>query len=259
MSAGTERFCDLEVSTSSLQEIVRDLTGPLTTGRRRKVIMCLNPHSFVVSRKDGLFRRALQSADYLLPDGTGIITASRILGGSVKGRIAGFDIFMSLSEEYNCRGSKSFYFLGGSEDTLGKIRSMMKKRFPNIGIAGTYSPPFRELTEEENRQIVMRINDSRPTVLWVSMTAPKQEKWIYEHADRLDTDIIGAIGAAFDFFAGTKKRAPHFLMRMNLEWLGRLAMEPRRMWKRTFISAPLFLFYVIRDRFRRGKFLLSDK
>jgi N-acetylglucosaminyldiphosphoundecaprenol N-acetyl-beta-D-mannosaminyltransferase len=130
----------------------------------------------------------------------------------------------------------------------------MNKYFPSVKVVGTYSPPFKDVfSEDDNEKMVRSINQVRPDVLWVGMTAPKQEKWIYEHMDKLDISLACAIGAVFDFYAETKGRAPEWVRRLGLEWLPRLINEPVRLFKRNFISSPLFLFYVFKQKFSQAE------
>jgi N-acetylglucosaminyldiphosphoundecaprenol N-acetyl-beta-D-mannosaminyltransferase len=214
-------------------------------------LACLNPHSAAIARNDIDFDEALKAADYLVPDGAGIVLASRILGGGIRERITGSDVFRGVNEAMNSRGQGSCFFLGSSEEILARIREKMVKDFPNVEVLGTYSPPFKdEFTEEENRLMIEAVNMAKPDVLWVGMTAPKQEKWIYKNKDKLNVKFIAAVGGVFDFYSGNIKRNEYpWFLEHCLEWLPRLIQEPGRLWKRTFISAPLFLFLVLKQKF----------
>jgi N-acetylglucosaminyldiphosphoundecaprenol N-acetyl-beta-D-mannosaminyltransferase len=182
-----------------------------------------------------------------------VVYASRLLGGSIRSRTTGTDVFLDVSRALNDVGGSCF-FLGSTEETLAKIRAQMAARFPNVRIAGTYSPPFRpEFTSEDNRQMIEAINEAAPDVLWVGLTAPKQEKWIFEHRDELAVNFAGPIGAAFDFFVGNIKRAGPTMQNMGLEWLPRLLQEPKRLWRRTFVSGPKFLLRTLRYRAARTR------
>jgi N-acetylglucosaminyldiphosphoundecaprenol N-acetyl-beta-D-mannosaminyltransferase len=214
-------------------------------------LACLNPHSAQMAMPDPA-AEALKAADVLIPDGVGIVLASRILGGGIRERITGSDIFLELSRRLNDRGGASYFFLGSTQETLAAIETKLAGEFPGIRFAGAYSPPFKEVfSEEKNRAMIEAVNQAAPDVLWVGMTAPKQEKWIYHNKDRLNVKFIGAIGAVFDFYAGTVKRPPPWFLDHGLEWLPRLLGEPRRLWKRMFVSAPLFMARVLAERIRR--------
>jgi len=207
------------------------------------VISTLNPHSYVMARKDDQFRDALQAADWLLPDGVGIKYAAYLLYGTKIEKIAGADlhemVLVSLSE----RGGSCFY-LGSSKETLGKIKERMAQEYPSVKV-GVFSPSYREaFTEEENSEMINAVNSFSPDVLFVGMTAPKQEKWVHENRSKLNVPLICSIGAAFDFYAGAIKRSGKFWIKLGLEWLPRFLREPGRLWKRNLISAPLFLWHV---------------
>jgi N-acetylglucosaminyldiphosphoundecaprenol N-acetyl-beta-D-mannosaminyltransferase len=132
---------------------------------------------------------------------------------------------------------------------LGKIKERMSREYPHVSVCGMYAPPFKKkFSDDENNRMIQHINHAAPTALWVGMTAPKQEKWIQEHRSHLNVPFIAAIGAAFDFFAGTKRRASAPLQNAGLEWLPRLLREPRRVWRRSFVSTPVFLYYIFLQR-----------
>lgn len=214
-----------------------------------KYIACINPHSYVVAQSDPYFKQALKNSDILLPDGVGIVLAAKILGADLTERVAGSDLFLGLSEKANKSGGLKYFFLGSTQEVLQKITDRLGKEFPNITICGVLSPPFKaEFSADDNQHMIDQINKAKPDVLWVGMTAPKQEKWIYQNKDKLDVPVMGAIGAVFDFYAGTVKRSPEWVCKMGLEWLPRLLREPRRLFKRNFISSPLFLLAVFKQK-----------
>jgi len=213
------------------------------------VVATLNPHSYVIARRDVQFREALMEADLLIPDGTGIQLAAKVLRGRRIEKIAGSDLHEVIIDTLGKRGGSCFY-LGSSEETLRKIRERLAAEHPSLRV-GTYSPPFREVfTEEENRVMITAVNSFAPEALFVGMTAPKQEKWVHEHRDMLSAPLICPVGAVFDFYAGTVRRSGEFWIRMGLEWLPRLLREPKRLWRRNFISTPLFLFYLVREKIK---------
>lgn len=213
--------------------------------RSSKFFACANPHSLVVAMDDPVFQQALLSADLLTPDGSGIVLASKMLGGSIRQRITGADIFRGVCEIQNKSGG-SVFFLGSTEQNLAAIRSRMAWDYPNIRVAGTYSPPYSaSFSPSENDAMISAVNKACADVLWVGMTAPKQEKWIHENLSHIDVRFVGAIGAVFDFYTGNVKRSHPFFQRVGLEWLPRLLREPRRLWRRNFVSSPVFLAHVM--------------
>lgn len=236
------------INTLSAQACIDDVFDHLLVGTHSRWLACMNPHSYAVSLNDAHFECALYSADWLLPDGVGVVYASRMLGGAVKARVTGSDVFHGLHALMNTHKGMSVFFLGASEDTLAEIRLRMAKNYPNVRIAGTFSPPFKPIySDAELNTMVEAINRETPDVLWVGMTAPKQEKWIFENLFRLDVKFAGAIGAVFDFYAGNVKRSHPVFQQLGLEWLPRLLQQPGRLWKRTFVSAPVFVLHVIKQ------------
>lgn len=214
------------------------------------LINTINAHSFNTAQNDDLFAEALKNGDYLIPDGASIIKACRWLKckSQPTERIAGWDLFEFEMGQLNERGGRCM-FMGSSPKVLKLIVEKAKTVYPNIEVV-TYSPPYKpEFTDEDNQAIINAINDANPDLLWIGMTAPKQEKWTYSHWNELNIHChVGTIGAVFDFFAGTYQRAPHWWQGHSLEWLYRLIKEPRRMWRRYVIGNPLFLMNVRREK-----------
>jgi N-acetylglucosaminyldiphosphoundecaprenol N-acetyl-beta-D-mannosaminyltransferase len=164
------------------------------------------------------------------------------------------DVFLGVMGAMNDGGKGSCFFLGSTDETLAKIRLEMSKRFPNVEVVGTYSPPFKpNFSAEDNDKMIQAINMAAPDILWVGLTAPKQEKWIHACQDRLAVNFAGPIGAAFDFFVGNIKRVSPFWQDFGFEWLPRLIQEPRRLWRRSLISAPKFLVRTIKYRRSRSR------
>lgn len=210
----------------------------------KTLINTINAHSYNTAQKDALFAEALMRGDVLIPDGASIVKACRWIGAKSrpKERVAGWDLFQFEMGELNRRGGKCF-FMGSSPKVLDRIKARVAVVYPNITVE-SYSPPYKsKFSEEDNRAIIAAINASDPDLLWIGMTAPKQEKWTYEHWRELDIRChVGTIGAVFDFFAGTYKRAPQWWQEHSLEWLYRLVKEPRRMWRRYVLGNPLFFW-----------------
>ncbi|MGN0302836.1 MAG: WecB/TagA/CpsF family glycosyltransferase [Prevotella sp.] len=233
---------DLDILTSRA-ELAKLPEGKL-------LINTINAFSYDNARKDVLFSEALQKGDVLIPDGISIVKACRFLNAKSqpKERIAGWDLFVYEMEKLNRVGGKVM-FLGSSDAVLNLIRQRVAEKYPKIEV-DTYSPPYKPVfSDEENEAMISAINHSNPDLLWIGMTAPKQEKWAYTHLDRLDVHChIGTIGAVFDFFAGTVKRAPERWQRVGLEWLYRLLSEPRRMWRRYFIGNAKFIYYIMLEK-----------
>lgn len=212
------------------------------------LINTINAHSYNTAQKDQFFAEALQKGGILIPDGAGIVLALKFLRSEKIERIAGWDLFLYEMNRLSLKGGKCF-FLGSNEETLNKIKIKAADMYPNLRIE-TYSPPYKsEFSEEDNKRMIEAVNQVQPDLLWIGMTAPKQEKWAYTHFNELKVNgHIGTIGAVFDFFAGNIKRAPLWWQRNGLEWLYRLIMEPKRMWRRYIIGNTLFLGYLIKEK-----------
>lgn len=213
------------------------------------LINTINAHSYNVAQKDALFAEALANGDYLIPDGVSIVWACRWLRAKSrpKERIAGWDLFVFEMARLEARKGKVM-FVGSSERVLSLIRQKAAAEYPHLEVV-TYSPPYKpEFSDEEDRAIIGAINEAKPDLLWIGMTAPKQEKWTYRHWQELDIDChVGTIGAVFDFYAGTAQRAPLYWQEHSLEWLYRLFKEPKRMWRRYVIGNPLFLWNISKE------------
>lgn len=230
----------LEIYSGPLQEIQPS----------KKLISTLNAHSYNTLRKDAVFRQALQASDMLLPDGISVVLAMRLLKGEKIKKIAGFDLFQYEMTRVQERGGKCF-FLGSSEQTLELIKARARQEYPGLQVYG-YSPPFKTLfDEEDNLAMINAVNEVEPDVLFVGMTAPKQEKWSYEYFGQLNAGHICCIGAVFDFYAGTVKRAPGWMIHIGMEWLYRLIREPRRMWRRYLIGNTQFVIGILKEKFRK--------
>lgn len=216
---------------------------------RKLVINTINAHSYNLAQKDRLFAQALTNSDYLIPDGASIVKAIQWLNKIKLERIAGWDLFTYEMERLNRKGGVCF-FLGSSVKVLELILQKAKQDYTKIKMIG-YSPRYKsDFTNEENKAMIDEIHAANPDLILIGMTAPKQEKWVYLHQNLLRVNChICAIGAVFDFYAGTIRRAPIGWQKNSLEWLYRLIMEPRRMWKRYIFGNSLFIYYIFKEKF----------
>lgn len=245
----------LSLKSLSIIESIEQLTS-IPEGKA--LINTINAHSYNVAQKDAPFAEALQGGNYLIPDGASIVKACHWLKAKSqpKERIAGWDLFSfemerleGKSEELKVKSEKlRVMFLGSSEKVLSLIRQRAAVDYPHLDIV-TYSPPYKpEFSDEDNQAMIQAVNNANPDLLWIGMTAPKQEKWTYAHWKELDIHChCGAIGAVFDFYAGTARRAPLWWQQHSLEWLFRLLMEPRRMWRRYVIGNMKFIYYIFKE------------
>ena len=210
------------------------------------VFACANPHSLVAAQSDTEFKSALIGADLVVADGVGLSFMARCAGIKLGPRITGTDYFLSVMNALRQRGGGRVFFFGSSQHVLDRIAKRFASDFPSLTLCGVLSPPFGTWNEMENLRMVKAINDAKPDVLWVGMTAPKQEKWVEANRRQLNVPVIGSIGAVFDFYAGTYSRAPKWICDSGFEWAYRFILEPRRMWRRNFVSAPKFIWLVLR-------------
>lgn len=238
----------VRIGAGSLPELL-SATQAAILQRNSFIFACANPHSLVVARRDAEFRRALESASAVVADGVGCRLAGILSGVSVGPRITGSDFFVSVMTSLDQAGGRA-YFFGSSDAVLAKLALRVSADFPKVALR-TLSPPYRPWSAEENQHMVEEIRRFNPDVLWVGMTAPKQEKWVAANSAQLKVPVIASVGAVFDYYAGVTHRAPQWICDLGLEWLYRLPREPRRLWRRTFVSAPVFLWHVLWERIRR--------
>jgi len=239
----TDKMLGVNIGPFTLNQLENSITSKINSSDKTPFIfVCANPHSLVVAQNDVPFMQALNNSSATVADGSGVTLVSKLLNMHTGPRITGHDFFEMTMDSLNKSKGRVFFF-GSSENVLHEITKEMAIHYPDAILAGTLSPPFREWSDDENAEMIKTINDSNADVLWVGMTAPKQEKWIEVNRKELKTSVVGAIGAVFDFFAGTYPRAPEWATKFGIEWLFRLIKEPKRMWKRNFVSTPLFLYH----------------
>jgi len=225
-------------------EVYADDLDKLTITDAKQVINTINPHSYVTAKSDALFEEALKDSDILIPDGSGIVLAAKQINNESISKIAGSDLHIHLLKQLN-REKKRCFYMGSSQNTLDSLKKRLNSEYPNI-IVEFYSPPFKDtFNDKENQEIINAINKFNPDVLFVGMTAPKQEKWLHKHKNELNFKVATSIGAVFDFYAGTVIRPSQFWLDLHLEWFARLLKEPKRLWRRNFVSTPLFLMDVM--------------
>lgn len=215
-------------------------------GGERRYITITNPHSVMTCRRDAEMARATSGAALVLPDGVGVIWAAGILGFPNHGRVTG-PTFMLRCCDQGRQYALRHYFFGGRPGVADTLVARLSEKFPGLAVAGTCCPPFRSLSEAEDRALVEQINASRPDVVWVGLGAPKQEKWMLSHLGKIEAAAMVGVGAAFDFHSGQVRWAPSWIRKLGLEWAYRLALEPRRMWRRN-LDSPLFGLMVILQR-----------
>jgi len=246
------RIANIYIDNLSMGECVAKIKDLIKSGSK-SYIVTPNVDHIVRLQRDNEFLEAYENAEVVVADGMPIIWASNFLGTPLKEKISGSDLFTELckvSEEMEYR----LFFLGAGEGVAEQAASNLKKKFKNIEIIGVYSPPFGfEKDDKENVKIREMINKRAPDILFVGVGAPKQEKWIYKNLDMLNVKMAIGIGAAFDFAAGTIKRAPVFMQKVGLEWFWRFMHEPRRLFKRYFIDDSRFIVILFKQMWFQKK------
>jgi N-acetylglucosaminyldiphosphoundecaprenol N-acetyl-beta-D-mannosaminyltransferase len=242
------RKCNIlgvEVCVTNIRETL-DILVNNRNDLRGKYICVSNVHTVVMSYDDENYRNIQNSGFMVLPDGKPLSVVSRMKGFRDASRVTGPDLMKSLFE-LSSREPYRHYFYGSTQKTLDLLEKRLRKDYPGIDIAGMHSPPFRELTEDEDRFITRKINDRKPDFVWVGLGAPRQEIWMNRHLDKINGLMIG-VGAGFDYFAGNIKRAPLWMQKLSLEWLYRLLQDPKRLWRRYLETNTRFIMLVLRER-----------
>jgi len=214
----------------------------LTKGKK---YICVCPVSTVMEcKRDKTVLESVNRADLVTPDGMAVVWIGRMMGHKNIRRVYGPELMQRICGISAKKGYKN-YLYGSSEDVLNKLRNRLKERYPGLIISGSFSPPFRQLTWEEDDKIIGEINNSAPDIVWVGLSSPKQDLWMHQHRGVINAPVMVGVGAAFDFLAGTKLQAPYWIRSAGFEWLFRLLTEPKRLWRRYLINYPLFVYYFI--------------
>jgi N-acetylglucosaminyldiphosphoundecaprenol N-acetyl-beta-D-mannosaminyltransferase len=243
--AVTETLLDMPVHPLDYQVSATHVADWIGAKKRPAAfIVQTNVYSLVSSQENPVYRETLSNADLSVPDGMPLVWLLRLKGARTRNRVYGPDLMLLLCGEAAIRGWRCFLY-GGKTGVPEMLRDKLMSRFPSLNIVGTYSPPFRELTDHEDAEICAMINKTKPDILWVGLGAPKQDIWMYEHRTKLDVSVMHGVGAAFDFLTGQVRQAPRWMMNAGLEWLFRLFQEPRRLWKRYTVTNLKFLYYLL--------------
>jgi N-acetylglucosaminyldiphosphoundecaprenol N-acetyl-beta-D-mannosaminyltransferase len=240
-----------QVDPLSPQLLLDVVHQALVTNTKARVIFC-NVSTVVACQDNPELRSAVGRAEVISPDGMPVVWVARLQGDRTIQRVAG-PTFMPSAMEHGMALGWRHYFYGGSPETLARLVASFRERYPAAEIVGSHAPPFRDLTPHEVEQDIDRINAAKPDLVWVGLGMPKQEIWMARHQDRLTAPVLLGVGAAFDFNAGTIKRAPVWMQRYGLEWTHRLLQEPRRLWRRYFLGNSRFFILVGRDIVRQPR------
>jgi N-acetylglucosaminyldiphosphoundecaprenol N-acetyl-beta-D-mannosaminyltransferase len=237
------------ISTGSYQLFLDNIIS-LAQNKKSAYVCVANVHMFTEAYKDERFNQVINNASIVTPDGLPLTWGLLHFNNVVQERVAGMDLLPDLLKEME-KNNLPVYFYGGTEELLSKTHFFLKKNYPDLKLAGAYSPPFRPLTQPENDEIICNINKSAPGIVFVVLGCPKQEKWMAEMNGKINACMIG-IGGALPVSIGLQKRAPKWMQRYGMEWLFRLFQEPKRLFKRYFYTNGLF-FYLMTRWFIRKK------
>jgi N-acetylglucosaminyldiphosphoundecaprenol N-acetyl-beta-D-mannosaminyltransferase len=212
-------------------------------------------HGVMESQRDENIRRMHNEAGMVTPDGMPLVWLGKQAGHAHVDRVYGPDLMLAIMEKSQKEGYRH-YFYGGADGVPELLKQKLQEKFPTIQVVGTYSPPFRPLSPEEDQQIVEMINETNPDIVWIGLSTPKQERWMSSHVGRISAPVMIGVGAAFDFHAGLKSQAPRFIQRSGFEWLYRLVTEPKRLWKRYLVNNPLFIIGIVQQKLGLKKYSL---
>jgi N-acetylglucosaminyldiphosphoundecaprenol N-acetyl-beta-D-mannosaminyltransferase len=236
-----ENILGVHISAIHMPQALEALDSWIT--RREHQYVCVTPAHVVM---DGFWnpevRGWINRAGLATPDGMGIVWLLKSKGHRSVSRVYGPDLMLKACEHF-LPDRRRHFFYGGEPGVPDLLAARLSARFPGLQVAGTLSPIFRTLTSEEDEDMIRRINESRPDILWVGLGSPKQEQWMADHLGKVNAPVMVGVGAAFDFLSGRKKQAPRWIQSTGFEWLYRLSSEPRRLWRR-YSQYPLFLMLI---------------
>jgi N-acetylglucosaminyldiphosphoundecaprenol N-acetyl-beta-D-mannosaminyltransferase len=250
------RICGIRVHAVQVNDALEVIREWMSGDRKFHSIASTNINNVSIALEDPEYFRVMEGADLSLPDGVPLLWFGRRMGFPLRMRCGIEEVMEGLFEASNRGERYRHFFYGNSPQVLEDLKARLLELYPNLQIAGMYSPPFRPLTAEEDRQDIQMINESQADFLWVSLGCPRQERWVYDHRDQLDVVAAGGAGAVFNFISGDKTRAPSWIRYLGLEWLFRLALEPRRLFTRYCIRYPKFALTFVKQAVR-GKIALN--
>jgi N-acetylglucosaminyldiphosphoundecaprenol N-acetyl-beta-D-mannosaminyltransferase len=240
-----ERFSVLGVKIDAVQisDVILRMRDWIARHRFGHYVAVTGMHGVMEARHDSNFKHVLASADLVVPDGKPLIWIGRLHGHALKRRVYGPELMLQFCWETASVGYRHFLY-GGEPGVPEALADALSKSYPGIRVVGTFSPPFGPLTAQQDVAIVDAINQAKPDILWVGLSTPKQETWIWEHRDRLCVPVVVGVGAAFDFLSSRKRQAPAWMRERGLEWFFRLVQEPWRLWRRYLVKGATFVCLV---------------
>ncbi len=240
---GSFNVLGVRVHAIQIPDVVMRIEEWIEARRNSRYIAVTGMHGITEAQHDHSLKEVLNAADLVVPDGMPLIWLGRARGFRLKRRVYGPELMLTFCERTQGRDYRHFFY-GGAPGVAEELAARLCRDFPNLKVAGCYSPPFRSLTAAEENEIAGIIGQSAPDVLWVGLSTPKQERWMHDHRKKLPVPVMVGVGAAFDLNTGRVKQAPGWMREHGFEWFWRLVQEPRRLWRRYLVRGPEFLWYV---------------
>lgn len=242
----------VNVDLVQIPEVIAQVQKWIEDGHSGHYVTFSNVHAIMEAYHDSAFREVLSKASIVCPDGMPLVWLSRLRGFGLRRRVYGPDFMRDFIQATQDK-DHSHFFYGGAPGIAEQLSTKLREHFPRLRVAGMYSPSFRALSATERDEIVGMINQSHTDVLWVALGCPKQEQWMYEHRELLNVPVMLGVGQAFDIYAGTLQQAPRWIRESGFEWLFRLCLEPRRLWRRYLVHNTGFLIAIVREFVTRKK------
>jgi N-acetylglucosaminyldiphosphoundecaprenol N-acetyl-beta-D-mannosaminyltransferase len=240
--------CGVKIDMVQMPQVIDTMEKWIAqrSGSKSEYIVVSNAYDLVTNSKNDRIKKAANNSSFTIPDGTPLIWLGRLHGYILKRRVYGPDLMFEFLKLSEVKGYSHFFY-GSSPKILDLLVNNLRKKFPSLNIAGSYSPPFRKLSEEEEKEVIDSINKACPDILWVGLGTPKQQLWMYDYKDRVKVPVMAGVGAAFDFFARTTPHAPRWIRDNGFEWLFRFLVEPRRLWKRYLVGNTIFIWIFLKE------------
>jgi N-acetylglucosaminyldiphosphoundecaprenol N-acetyl-beta-D-mannosaminyltransferase len=251
-SSGESSYHVLGVRVDAVQipDVITKMEDWIARNDACRYVAVTDMHSLMEAQRDAQFKTILNSADLVVPDGFPLVLLGRRKGFALRRRVYGPELMLRFCAESAPKAYRHFFF-GGAPGVAEELASRFASIFPGLIVAGTFCPPFRQLTSEENESAIAAIERARPDIVWVGLGAPKQERWMFANRDNLHVPLLVGVGAAFDFHTGRVTQAPFWMREHGLEWLFRLLREPRRLWRRYLIHGAKFIALVLLESLER--------
>ena len=243
----------IRVDAVQIDDVVRQMEAWIQNRESGHFIAVTGMHGVTEAQHDPEFAEILNSASLVVPDGYPLVLLGRWRGFPLKRRVYGPELLETFCAAATHKSYRHFFY-GGAPNVASDLAQIFAQRYPNLQVAGTYCPPFRPLSAEEDQELIQLIEQSNPDVLWVGLSTPKQEHWMSEHRNKLRVPVMVGVGAAFDFHTGRVAQAPKWMREHGLEWLFRLAREPRRLWRRYLLFGSQFVWLVLLELLGLRKF-----